>query len=163
MGGLGLGLLAACGSVLTELIVSRAAAAAIVAAIVALYAITELGGFSLWRPNSSWQVPASYRRTPYVRVVAFVWGAALGMGWLTRNATSAFLMFFLACFALPAACALVAGLAFGLGRGLTLVALVGPKTYAAVVDRLTRLRRHRRLPRLGTAALGVMLVLTLIT
>ena len=50
----------------------------------------------LWRPDSSWQVPSRFRRVPYVRLVAFVWGAGLGTGWLTTNVTAAFVSFFVA-------------------------------------------------------------------
>lgn len=157
LGGACLGLASAAGSVAVASVGSRGAARIAVAAIVVTYALAEAVGWSIWRPNSTWQVPAAYRRTPYIRTVGFVWGVGLGVGWLTKNSTAAFLMFFVASLVAQPPMALLAGCIFGLIRGMTLMLVIGPTTFEGVAMRLSNIRSHRLVPRLGTVALGLLL------
>jgi hypothetical protein len=128
-----------------------------VAAVIAVYSAAELLPRQPWRPASTWQVPEHYRRTPYVRSMAFLWGAALGFGWLTMNVTAAFFITFLAMTTVPPEVALVAGAIFGIVRGLTLLLTVGASRFEDVVARFTLVRGLIRPARLVSAAVGVAL------
>lgn len=162
IGGLMLGLLAAgLGAALT-LFIPRDALVTAVGGVILLYAAAELAGRRLWRPNSGWQVPEQFRRTPYVGSMAFLWGVPLGFGWLTANITSAFLVAFLAMLAAPSLLALAAGVTFSLARATTLLLTLGTDNFDTVADRFVDMHNYRRTARLVTAVVGVALAAVLI-
>jgi hypothetical protein len=154
IGGVCLGALAAgLGMIVTA--VGPAFALALAVAIAA-YSLSEPLPWTLWRPSRSWQVPEHYRRTPYVRTMAFLWGLALGIGWLTIT-TTPFVISFLGMLAAPPAVAIGAGATFGLARGLTLLLGVGAKDFEHVVARFAASARRLRTMGLVSAALGLAL------
>jgi hypothetical protein len=96
--------------------------------------------------------------------VALLWGVGLGFGWLTKNVTSALLMFFLASFTLSPAVAVVGATLFGTTRGLTLLLGAGLSDFGETMLKLEAIRRrHARTPRIGTALIGVVLAAGLIS
>jgi len=161
LGGIALGFSAA----VLGLAVSGAGPAATwaVAAVIVVYSVAELLPQQPWRPTSTWQVPEHYRRTPYVRATAFLWGAALGFGWLTMNVTAAFFVAYLGMTAVPPEVALVAGAFFGVVRGLTLLLTVGAGRFEDVVARFTLVRGLIRPARLVSAAVGLALAVAVVS
>jgi hypothetical protein len=154
VGGLCLGVAAVGVGVATHLLGTPGTIA--VAVSVVLYATSEVLRWTPWRPSRDWQVPEHYRRTPYVRAMAVLWGFALGAGWLTRT-TTPFVIAFLGMAVGPPPLALIAGAAFGLTRGMTVLLGIGGRDFNLVVQRYAEIaHRLQALPAV-TTVLGLAL------
>jgi hypothetical protein len=161
IGGVSLGLVAAAAGAALALLVPSGGIRLVLGVMILLYAVAEIGPWKLWRPQSLWQVPEQFRRTPYVGLMAFLWGVPLGFGWLTANVTSAFLVTFIAMLAVPAPVALAAGISFSLSRAATLLLTLGSDDFEAVADRFEHFGTYKRTARTVTAIAGLSLALAL--
>lgn len=124
---------------------------AVVAAIGALYFVREAFGLPIPLPDRKRQVPEWWRTFFSPAVAALLYGAGLGIGFLTYLSFGTFAAVMAACLVSgdPVAGALLC-LPFGLGRGLAVVAVTwkaGPGT----IDRLDEVALSRG-PRLANAA-----------
>src|SRR5918992_2064191 len=114
-----------------------------VAAVTVAYAVREAGGPAVPVPAARRQVPDWWRTFFGPHVAALLYGAGLGLGFLTYLSHGTLVVVALAAFVAgdPAVGAVAVG-AFGLARGLSLT-LPGPAPSAAAagasVDRLIRL------------------------
>lgn len=127
----------------------------------AVYAASEVSPWQVLRVNSTWQVPEHYRRTRYVRSMAFLWGVTLGFGWLTASSA----MLAVACLgmiAAPPSVALLAGTAFGTIRGLTLLLGVGAEDFESVVQRYAAIKHRLRAMSIASAVLGGLVAITIL-
>jgi len=163
LGGMFLGLLAALLGLAISLLLSRETAMAAVGAIVLVYALADLLGVRLWRPNSKWQVPQGFRRTPYVGTMSLLWGLALGAGWATMNVTSAFFATFLAMAVVEPWLAFAGGMLFGVAQALTVLLALGGGDFDVVLERFSAVLRQVRVAAVVSAAVGVALAASLIT
>lgn len=164
LGGAALGLAAGTLGLLARTAAPRSIPAVVAGTAIGAYAVSELLPLRLWRPDGGWQVPERLRRTPYVGAVALLWGVGLGFGWLTKNVTSALLMFVLASLTVSPAVAMIGAVLFGLTRGLTLLLGSGSRDFGEAMLKLERIRRrYARAPRVGTALVGVVLAAALIS
>ena len=133
-----------------------------VAAVIAVYALSNVLPIPLWRPASSHQVPEDFLRTPYVRATAFLWGVGLGVGWFTRQVTTAFLTLCAAMLVLPPNATLLAAVTFALARGLTILLGLGAPDLHAIERRFDAVRSHTLVPLLTSALTGILLVLVVV-
>ena len=90
------------------------AASAAVAMIAILYSLREAGAITLPLPSSKWQVPASWAKLGYQRSGA-IYGAALGLGFLTRTPYATYHVMLLWQFV---AAAIATGAALGFAYGV---------------------------------------------
>jgi hypothetical protein len=127
----------------------------LVAATIAVYAVGELTGRPVWRPNTGRQVPEGLRRTPYVSATAFLFAADLAFGWSTQQRSPAFLVFCLVAVTTNAGLALAAGIGFGLLRGLTLVSGWRMASVEQLAVRFGPLQRRRRAMSVGTGVIAL--------
>ncbi|MBA2717268.1 MAG: hypothetical protein H0U51_09505 [Propionibacteriales bacterium] len=165
-GGLLAGVAAAGVAGLAELLLPADVVLAIAAVLVASFTVSETLGMRLWRPSARRQVSRDFQRTRYHRTTAFIWGADLGFGWSTKQPTSALLTATVVAASVGPELALTTGALFGVTRALTLVLAVGTSSRSSVEARFDWLRRHRHVPRVGTAltssALTAALTLTIV-
>jgi hypothetical protein len=134
------------------------AGAVLVAAVAALYAARELGGLAVPLPDRRKQVPEWWRTFFPPPVAAFLYGAALGIGFLTFLRFGTLVAVTAAAFASgdPLVGALMIG-PFGLARGLSVAVAASGRSdeaVARVIDRLEHLAESR-LPRLVNGAVLV--------
>jgi hypothetical protein len=155
IGGLAMGLLAVAVGASLALVAPDAALTTTAAVLAACYAVAELAPFRVWRPQVKWQVPSGYRRTKYHRSMAFLWGTGLGFGWATLQPTTAMLTLFIGMSAAGPTPALVAGLAFGATRGMTIVLGLGARTRDEVSARFSRVASHKRWAAAGSLLSGL--------
>jgi hypothetical protein len=158
LGGAALGLALAAGGSLLHSVAPVGAVTALVAVTVAAYAAAELAGRSLWRPDTGRQVPDGFRKTPYHRTMAFLWGLDLGFGWSTRQPSSGVLTACLGALMLAADAALLVGIAFALSRGLTLLVGWRATDIRDAERRFDAFRARPRVARFGSAASGALVL-----
>lgn len=134
----------------------------VITGTITVYAVAEILPWSIWRPNSHWQVPESFRRTQYVGSMALLWGTLLGAGLFTMNITAAFVIMCLSAVAAPVDAAILVGVSFGVVRGLTVLLGWGAKDFDEVLARFTWPARHTTLPRVVTCVAGMSLAIVLV-
>jgi hypothetical protein len=95
-------------------------------------------------PSCSRQVPEGFIRTPYLRTTSFLWGADLGAGWTTHQASPALWTLCIAMLAIPAPAAIATGVCFAVVRGLTVLIGVRASSVEAAERRFDKIARSRR-------------------
>jgi hypothetical protein len=154
LGGAVLGLVLAAVSAMVQTLHVEATVQPLVALALVVYAAGEFVGRTVPRPNTTRQVPEGLRRTPHVSATAFIYAADLALGWTTQQATSAFLMLCLLAVVSDPGVAFGAGLAFGLLRGMTLIAGWRLGSINDIRKRFAPLLRRQRWLRIGTSIVG---------
>jgi hypothetical protein len=155
LGGAGLGVALAGTSAALDAVAGTAVQGRVVAAVIVVYALGELVGRPVPRPNTKRQVPEGFRRTPYISTTAFLFAADLGMGWTTQQRSPAFLVFCLVAITVEPPLALAAGVAFGLARGMTLASGWRLRTVEQLADRYRPLYSRERAMTLATSAVAM--------
>lgn len=161
-GGLAAGCLAAGIAAVIGLLMPEDLLRVVIAASVLFYGLAALVGREPWRPRVERQVPEGFRRTPYHRTTAFLWGVDLGFGWSTRQPSSAYFVAFLATLVVAPTVAVFAGLAFGITRALTILPAARGSTLEEVEARYDAVRAYTRLPAVVTAFVATALSIAII-
>lgn len=124
------------------------------AAIALAFAAMQIAGMSV--PQRRWQVPEYWRRTLDAGVLPVAYGAILGFGIFTAVVVGAFWVFVAATLLYPAPIALLAWLAYALGRALGFcLTLREPQ-----LERILLSSKQHKLLIVATTLLGALVVLS---